>query len=147
MIFRRAILDDLPKLNYISVESKKYWQYPDEWIQKWKPDLMIAEEDLAENSITVAVSGENVVGFCAILEHREKYEIIHLWLLPEFIGKGFGKLLLEEALKNAINEPKPVIVESDPNAEAILSPDKGLSHSIKVESYPPGRFLPLMKKT
>ena len=145
MIFRPASINDLPILNKISLQSKKHWGYPDEWIAKWKPDMMVGENDLAEKSIIVAVADRVVVGFCAVMEKQENYEVMHLWLLPEFLGKGFGKQLLEAALKSIIKQPKPIIVESDPNAETFYE-KQGFVTFDKIESYPPGRYLPVMKK-
>lgn len=146
MTFRQAQPNDLPLLNHISVKSKKNWGYPDEWIDKWKPDLTIEERDLVEKTITVGVVEGNVVGFCVVKEEEENYEILHLWLLPEFIGKGFGSQLLEAGLQQIISEEKPILVEADPNAEAFYR-RQGFVTFDKSESYPPGRFLPVMKKT
>ena len=35
MQFRKARIEDLLTLNNISIQSKKYWDYPDSWIKKW----------------------------------------------------------------------------------------------------------------
>lgn len=63
----------------------------------------------------------------------------------EFMGKGLGRRLLEAALPLAVKEPKPIIVESDPNAEAFYA-KLGFVTFDRIESYPPGRYLPVMRK-
>ncbi len=145
MTYRLAEKSDLPVLNQISIRSKSHWGYPREWIEKWKDDLTVREKDLEQHTITVAESDGKVVGFCAIQELPERYEIMHTWLLPEAMGQGFGKQLLETALDNAISKPKPIIVESDPNAEPFYA-KQGFVTFDRIESYPPGRYLPVMRK-
>ena len=43
-----------------------------------------------------------------------------------------------------VNEPKEIIVESDPNAEAFYT-SQGFETFDKIESFPKGRFLPVMR--
>lgn len=145
MTFRLAIKTDLPILNQISVRSKSHWGYPQDWIENWKEDLKVTEKDLQEQTITVGELDNRLAGFCAIQEFPDRYEIMHTWLLPEFMGKGFGKRLLEVALNNAVIDPKPIIVVSDPNAEPFYT-KQGFVTFDQVESYPPGRYLPVMRK-
>ena len=143
--YRMARKEDLPTLNIISTRSKQYWNYPDEWLVRWKPTLRLTLQQLLEQEVTVLEIGEQIAGFCSILEHEDHYEIMHLWLLPEFIGKGYGKKLLQEAINRAVVHFKPIVVEADPNAEAFYAAQGFVTYD-QVESYPKGRFLPVMKK-
>jgi len=68
-----------------------------------------------------------------------------LWILPDHIGQGFGKALLNESLERVISANKPIIVESDPNSETFYA-KQGFITFDQRESLPKGRFLPLMKK-
>ena len=70
-----------------------------------------------------------------MVEHSKEYEILHLWLLPEYIGKGYGKKLLR----------KVIILTADPNAESFYQ-KQGFRTYSRVESYPKGRFLPMMMR-
>ena len=79
-------------------------------------------------------------------ENDKEYEITHLWVKPEFIGKGYGKHLLSETIKKVATKKKSIIVESDPNAEVFYT-SLGFVTFDKIESYPKGRFLPIMKKS
>jgi ribosomal protein S18 acetylase RimI-like enzyme len=145
MNFRQATKNDLPILNQISIQSKRHWGYPEEWIAKWEHDMMVAEKDLVAQTIIVAMAGGVVAGFCAVVEQKENYEVTHLWILPEYMGQGLGKQLLEVSLESIIKASKPIIVESDPNAEAFYEKQGFITYD-KIESYPPGRFLPVMRK-
>ena len=143
--FRSAKVSDLSDLNRISVASKKYWGYPDEWMENWAEDLFISAEDIDEHIVQIAEVEEEVVGFCSVSEEEEYLEIQHLWILPEFVAKGYGKELLTYTLGLVSHKGKPIQVVSDPNAEAFYK-KQGFTTISNIESYPQGRSLPLMKK-
>lgn len=146
MKFRMATINDLPVLNHISVTSKRHWGYPEEWIQGWIKELTITPSDLNTMETLLMDFEEKTIGFCTIKDQGKQYEVMHLWILPEFIGKGYGKILLKEAFSAFILEQKPIWVLSDPNAESFYK-KRGFITFKKVESFPKGRYLPLMKMT
>ncbi len=124
-----------------------HWKYPEEWMEKWKADLALTQEDFSEQSIFKIKNKPGVIiGFCSIKEHPNEYEIVQLWIKPAYIGQGYGTHLLNEAIKQVVVEEKPVVVEAEPNAELFYS-RQGFKTFSKKESYPPGRFLPLMRRT
>ena len=143
--FRTPDTVDLPTLNQISWQSKGFWGYPAEWMEQWRDDLTITEEILQQQSVLLAVEAQRIIGFCIISESSEYYELEHLWLLPQYIGKGYGKRLLEQSLSKFATAPKPVQVVADPNAEAFYR-RQGFETFKQLESTPPGRFLPVMRR-
>lgn len=145
MKFRIAEIDDLDTLNRISVKSKAYWGYPASWIEHWLDELRLNEAKFSKQNILVVENNGKIIGFSSIVENINNYEILHLWILPEYIGKGFGKKLLEETLRTFVKSNKTIIVEADPNAEPFYK-SQGFATYDKVESFPKGRFLPVMKK-
>jgi ribosomal protein S18 acetylase RimI-like enzyme len=140
----RAMPYDLPILNQISVESKMHWGYPLDWLQNWVETLRITRKFLEENHV-YKISTDRIIGFCAIVKKPDAYEVIHLWIAPKYIGKGYGKKLLQETLQIVVMEKSEVIVESDPNSEKFYQ-SQGFVTFGQRESYPKGRFLPLMKR-
>lgn len=141
----KAEIQDIELLNQISIASKMYWDYPQEWLEYWKDSLSLKEEDFSIQSIYKLVENATILGFCPIKETKEAYEIYHLWIKPDCIGKSYGKFLLNESLQRIVSQAKPILVEADPNAEAFYQRQGFLTFS-QVESYPSGRYLPLMKK-
>ena len=142
---KKADVSDIDILNKISIKSKMHWNYPPEWMDNWKKDLALTEEHFIEQNIYKLEKAGSIIGFCSIVENENDYEVVHLWLIPEYIGKGYGKLLLNETIKRVVKDDKEIIVESDPNSEAFYA-RQGFKTFGKKESYPKGRFLPLMKK-
>ena len=145
MKFRLAKLSDLSVLNTISLESKRHWGYPSQWIDRWKEDLLLSRDSFKQQKILIVENEQKAIGFCSMMENERFYEVLHLWLLPEFIGKGNGKLLLSRAMEAFVKTKKPVRVEADPNAQAFYE-KMGFVLVDQVESYPPGRFLPILRK-
>jgi len=141
---KKATNQDLPILNSISVKSKMHWGYPQEWIRNWMDILTITPEYLEKNFVYKILVNE-IIGFCGIEKKSNYYEIGHLWILPDFIGKGYGKYLLEKTISTVVPKGSELRVEADPNAEAFYK-RMGFSTFDKVESFPKGRYLPLMKK-
>ena len=143
--FRKAIEEDIQAINIISIQSKAYWGYPDAWLERWKDDLTISKPEINELEILIIQKDNVPIGFSALFEDEQNYEIRHLWLKPDYIGKGLGKQLLHETIKEIVRKEKPIFVEADPNAEAFYE-RMGFKTIGFVESYPKGRFLPIMKK-
>ncbi len=144
MKFRKANISDISELNYISVTSKRHWRYPEEWIERWTEDLTLTERDLQAQEVLVLELQSKIIGFCSIIDQGDHYEVMHLWILPEFIGKGYGKRLLKEMLSKLDLNKRSIWVTADPNA-VLFYKKQGFRTFDKVESYPKGRYLPLMK--
>ncbi len=145
MRFRIAAQKDLSTLNAISLRSKAHWGYPAEWIETWKNDLTITPEQFAHQQILVVEINDRIIGFSSIVEDQDNYDIHHLWVLPEFIGQGIGKKLLQTTIDTFVQIEKPIIVEADPNAEPFYR-SQGFETFDQIESFPKGRFLPVMRK-
>ncbi len=145
MEIRKAIVKDIPELNRVSIASKKHWGYPDEWIANWLDELTLTPEKFVRQNILVGELNGEIIGFCSITESESEYEILHLWVVPQFIGQGYGKKILTRTMDEFVTSDKPIIVEADPNAESFYK-SLGFETFDKVESFPKGRLLPVMKK-
>ena len=145
MGFRLAQTDDLEILNSISVRSKNHWNYPESWMEQWKDDLILDDQKLKEQNVLLVEIDKKIIGFCSVVENIENCEVLHLWVIPEHIGKGIGKKLLAETIKRFVYHAKPIIVEADPNAEPFYQ-SQGFTTFDKVESFLKGRFLPVMRR-
>ena len=108
---------DHKDLTEIALASKRYWGYPEEWIFAWKEQLQITAEMIENSLVYKAVSDGKTAGFYVLTGNSEKLELEHLWIKPENIGQGTGKILFEHALIQAARSgASRVEIESDPNA-------------------------------
>lgn len=115
---RRAKPHEAGVLTEIAHAAKRYWGYPENWIQHWKADLTITPEFIANNEVYVAMAGEEILGCCAIVLSGSLAELEHMWIKPEHIGTGIGRALFMQAKERAANLKVPALeILSDPNAE------------------------------
>jgi GNAT superfamily N-acetyltransferase len=115
---RRASPDEAATLSEIAHSAKRHWGYPEEWIEYWKPDLTITPEFITDNDAFVAVSGEEIVGCCALVLSEALAELEHMWIKPEYIGAGVGRSLFDYVKAEAIQRQLAALeLSADPNAE------------------------------
>lgn len=115
---RNANPEEADTLTAISHAAKRYWGYPEHWIQHWSPDITITPEYLAHNEVYVVADEGMVAGFYALTVAADKVELDHLWIRPEHIGKGLGKDLFVHAMQRAAAlGASTVEITADPNAE------------------------------
>ena len=117
MEIRRGTSDDATALTEIAFAAKRYWGYPEKWIESWRPLLTIEPAFIANHATYVATVGDRPVGFYALTEEVGRIELQHIWVLPEFMGQGIGRLLFNDALRRAKDSGfHELEIESDPNA-------------------------------
>jgi GNAT superfamily N-acetyltransferase len=115
---RRALPGDAEALTRIAFAAKRYWGYPERWLEGWRETLTVTPEFVSDNEVYAAVSDGELFGFYALAGTGHELELEHLWVSPTWIGSGAGRLLFEHAMnKAALRGAKHVEIESDPNAE------------------------------
>jgi N-acetylglutamate synthase-like GNAT family acetyltransferase len=143
---RRAQPDEASVLSEIALAAKRYWGYPENWIQHWKDDLTIRSEFITNNEMYVAIVGEEIAGCCAIVLSGSLAELEHMWIRPEHMGSGVGRALFLHAKERATSLKVPALeISSDPNAEGFYQ-RMGARRIGQVESEIEGkpRVLPRM---
>lgn len=107
--------------------------------------MRIEEEYIEEHSVQAIYSGYQLVGFFAIKKGKEGIYLDHLWLLPEAIGKGVGRLAFERVIEECIDlNIEEFFVVSDPDAEGFYL-RQGAKRIGEIESIPQKRMLPKLK--
>ena len=105
-------------LTQIAFAAKRHWDYPERWIQLWSPILTVTAEFIENHETYVAYLDDKPIGFFAISKEDERASVEHLWVLPDFIGKGVGADLFKYMLKRCKELGVQILeIESDPNAQ------------------------------
>lgn len=118
MIIRPAVEEEAARLSEIALEAKRYWGYPEHWIQHWQDDLTLSPEYLATNPVFLAEKDTQILGFYALIIRQNKAELDHLWVAPQHIGSGVGKALFLHAMQSAARRNvSDIEILADPNAE------------------------------
>jgi GNAT superfamily N-acetyltransferase len=141
---RRSTPDEAEVLTDLAHASKRYWGYPEPYIQLWKRDLTFTPAYIERNAVYTAVYDGAVVGVFAVTGGRIECELAHLWVTAEWIGRGLGRRLFDEALRVArATGAKTMRIVSDPNAEGFFR-KMGARHVGSFPSKPDGRKLPYL---
>jgi GNAT superfamily N-acetyltransferase len=115
---RQALPQEATTLTEIALNAKRYWGYPEDWIQHWQDDLTISPEFISNNEVYVAEREGEIIGFYALVLRDRLAELEHMWVAPCQIGTGVGKELFVHAMQKAAGENvSEVEISSDPNAE------------------------------
>ena len=146
MNIRRATPEDAEVLTRIAFAAKRYWGYPERWIEHWRESLTITPEFVGNNEVYAAVSDGEPFGFYALTGTGRKLELAHLWVSPAWIGSGAGRFLFEHAMEKANSRGASVLqIEADPNAEGFylrMGAKRIRENVYEIEGH--RRVLPLM---
>ena len=114
----RAKPDDAATLTAIAFAAKRYWGYPERWIERWRELLTVHPEFIAEHETHSAVVDARTVGFYALGRKGDRADLLQMWVLPEAMGRGVGRALFLHAVEcaKALGFAE-LEIESDPNAE------------------------------
>lgn len=144
--FRKAILSEQKLLTDLAVASKASWGYDKEFIHLAMPDLIVREDSISNDRVTVLEYDSKLIGFYE-LDDEEEPEMTALFVDQNFIGKGFGKLLWQEAIKEAKNKGwKSFKIVADPfAAERFYLPQGCLQIGDVASIVDDVRRIPLLK--
>lgn len=83
--------------------NEKYGITVDDIEDRWK-DRKKADgsriRNMQDNEILLTAKGDSkIVGVCRVIKHKEKNQLQAIYVLPEYQGKGIGKMFWEEARK------------------------------------------------
>jgi hypothetical protein len=62
-----------------------------EFLEKCIPDLTVDAQYIRENRVFVATASDRIVGFYSIILEDDGYYLDNMFILPEYIGKGWVK--------------------------------------------------------
>jgi GNAT superfamily N-acetyltransferase len=103
----------------------------------WAGRLMLSDEELTEkfsnqnDFVYIMYIKEKISGFIEILKEGDDAEILYMGLTPDFIGKGYGKLILNYAIEKAW----------DGNSKRIWLHTCEYDHKIALENYKKAGFV------
>lgn len=148
MKVERATEEDHVALTALTKKSKAFWGYSPQQMRSWDEVLTITQDYISNNETFKLVSEDKIIGYYSLLSiNAETLKIDNLFICPDFIGKGHGKILMNHIFQKAVSEKcTAIILESDPNAELFYS-RFGFTTIRQTETSPGNRSLPLMKFT
>lgn len=146
MNIQKAKPQDHICLTEITKKSKAYWGYSEEQIEKWSNNLTITIEYIQNNDVFNLVEESKIIGYYSYLkQENNQIKLDNLFLLPKYIGKGFGVFLMNDFLQRMRNEKcQKIILDSEPNAEQFYQ-KIGFKKIGEFETSIKNRFMPIME--
>ena len=146
MTIKKAIPNDHKILTEITKKSKEYWGYSEEQIEIWSEFLTVTKEYIETKSVCNLVIDDEIIGYYSFFHESENsIKLDNLFVLPDFIGKGFGKILMNDFLDRIKNSDiQKVILNSEPNAEDFYL-KFGFVKVGQIETSIKDRYLPVME--
>lgn len=146
MNIEKASIDDHETLTAITKKSKAYWGYSADQIEIWSPFLTVSKEYIQRNPVFNLRLDNEIVGYYSFFyESETTIKLDNLFVLPEFIGKGFGKVLVNDFLVRLKDQNfQKVVLNSEPNAENFYT-KFGFVKVGQIETSIKDRYLPIME--
>ena len=139
--------EEADTLTQIALNAKRYWGYPERWIEIWTPQLTFDAEYFKANESWAAEMEGQPVGFYTLLDKNGIAWLENLFIAPEYIGKGIGRMLFEHASHLALQRGCKILrLEADPNASGFyekMGMHKTGEQRSELDGLP--RSLPLME--
>jgi len=111
-------------LTGMAYASKRTWGYPEETLDEWNGPLAVLEEHFESETFFVAEEeregGPLPVGFFSLMrvERDDTLDLDHFWVLPEAQGRGTGRLMFEQAVREArLRGARRMTITAEPRAE------------------------------
>lgn len=147
LIVRPAYREEAEFLTQLSFRSKASWGYPDSWLQAWSDELTITQDRII-NWITFVVEVDGVIAACWCRSpiESETTSAGVLFVAPEHMGKGYGRLLSEAVKKEALRRGlRFFTLEADLNAKSFYEKIGGEIVGEQASLLIPGRILPIVR--
>lgn len=134
---------ELPYLSALCLRSKAVWGYDKAFLEACRAELTIAEDELLDSEIGVAMAGPHIAGIVQVRSHAQQAVLEKIFVEPRSIGRGLGRTLFHWALERArITGAEQMIVDADPSAIPFYR-TMGMVDAGQVPSGSiPGRMLP-----
>ena len=149
---RRARASEAILLSEIAIQSKAHWGYDADFMAACKDELTVSAESISnpEERWIVATDAPQVFGFYGLVPGQDNGVVVleALFVRPDAIGSGVGRLLLEDAVTRAArNGYARMSIQGDPNAEGFYLAMGAVPAGRMESGSIPGRILPLFEIT
>lgn len=133
-------------LTEVALRAKAYWGYDKEFLEKCRQELTITKEFINNNPIYVVEDENNILGFYGLnIEDSNEIYLEYIFLEPNVIGKGIGKMLWRH-MDGVCHQLKikEIKIVAEPLAEKFYLKMGAKSIDRIESSVSKGRMLPLM---
>ncbi|MEU7473050.1 GNAT family N-acetyltransferase [Streptomyces sp. NPDC044984] len=148
VLIRPARATEADVLTDLALRSKAHWGYDADFLEACRDELAVAAHEVARRRVTVADRDGRVLGFTTLEGEPPTGVLGMMFVEPQAIGQGIGRLLFERTLAAGRDLGfTRLTIDADPNAE----PFYRAMGAVRIGSVPSesiaGRVLPQMVVT
>ncbi|MCE1254287.1 MAG: GNAT family N-acetyltransferase, partial [Anaerolineae bacterium] len=118
MVILPAQEKDAALLREICLKSKAYWNYPREWMDQLSHSAIITSESINRDIVCKIMHENETLGWYRLITESSNGALLEdLWVLPDAIGRGIGRMLFEHMLEQAHSGGFTAVeLDADPHA-------------------------------
>ncbi|WP_298468250.1 GNAT family N-acetyltransferase [uncultured Erythrobacter sp.] len=136
---------ELPAASALCMRSKGYWGYDAAFMEACRDELTLTKRDLVESTVILAVQEQTIAGIAQVTFEDGEAGLDKLFIEPDMIGHGIGRLLFDWTCAHALAEgATSLTVTADPDAAPFYE-KMGFARTAEEPSGSiPGRVLPVL---
>jgi ribosomal protein S18 acetylase RimI-like enzyme len=143
---RRARPGEASLLSELALAAKGHWGYDRAFLESCRAELTFDPDDIARRNIVVAEVAGSVAGFYSIDGEPPAGELGNLWVRPNQIGTGLGRVMWRDAMAAAAAAGFEYLeIGAEPNALGFYRKVGAECIGETPSESIPGRMLPLMR--
>ncbi|MEM7444309.1 MAG: GNAT family N-acetyltransferase [Pseudomonadota bacterium] len=149
-VIRLARFQEAVELTDLAKRSKAHWGYDADFMRQSADALTVTEQAIAQGRVWVAERNGHLMGVASIDEADEEsgcdYELALMFVDPDAMGEGLGRMLFEQAVIGVRERGGETMeILSDPDAEPFYRRMGATPIGDAPSDAIPGRRLPLLK--
>ncbi|NUK01092.1 GNAT family N-acetyltransferase [Streptomyces lunaelactis] len=118
VLIRPARATEAEILSALALRSKAHWGYDAEFLDACKDELTVGAGEVARRRATVADRDGHILGFTTLEEEPPTGVLGMMFVEPQAIGQGIGRLLFEHTIAAGRELGfVQITIDADPNAE------------------------------
>ncbi len=142
---RRARADEAGDLSDLARRSKGHWGYDAAFLEACRDELTLTEEYIKSSPVYVLDDDGSIVGFYGLRGRPPDGEVAFLFVEPNRIGSGAGRILWDHMIETARDGKYELLtIDSDPGAESFYVAMGATRVGTVPSGSIPGRNLPLL---
>ena len=146
ILLRDVRQDELSILTELCLRSKAVWGYDEAFMRACRDELTLRPDALQTSYLQVAEREEIAVGVAQIKIVGRDADLMRLFVEPDLLGAGVGRLLFEWAAARARDlGADSMTIEADPGAAPFYERMGARQIGFVPSQSIPGRALPLLR--
>lgn len=138
--------EEAAALTALALRSKAYWGYDEAFLAACRDELAVGPADVTARRTAVAERDGGLLGFTMLDGDPPVGALGMMFVDPDTIGQGVGRLLFEHARAQARRlRFGRLTIDADPNAEPFYTAMGAVRIGVTPSGSVPGRELPLLE--